>query len=174
VDRYGYFYVTVWLDGKAAKRRVHRLVCEAWHGPCPEGLECAHLDGDCANNRADNLRWVTHRENVGHMILHGTINRDVSAAVAASVKRDRSGSRNPNARFSDDDVAEIKRLVEFGWSMRRVGALFGVNPGTISKISRRHVAERPQPAARFSRSGIAIAEHLRDDGGDSNPLSRNS
>jgi hypothetical protein len=33
---------------------------------------------------------------------------------------------------------------------------------------------RPQPAARFSQSGIAIAEHLRDDGGDSNPLSRNS
>jgi hypothetical protein len=138
IDRDGYRCVCL----KGRTLRVHRLVCEAFHGPAPDGRECAHLDGNQLNNRADNLAWVTHKENVAHMIAHGTINRDTSAATAASSKRDRSGCNNPNARFGPDDVAEIKRLASIGCSMREIGRAFDTNPGTISKIVRRPASHR--------------------------------
>lgn len=51
---------------------VHRLVLEAFVGPCPEGMEGCHIDGDGTNNRLDNLRWDTHVGNVKDSIRHGT------------------------------------------------------------------------------------------------------
>lgn len=44
----------------------------AFAGPCPEGLEVRHLDGDPANNRLTNLCYGTHSENVQDSLRHGT------------------------------------------------------------------------------------------------------
>lgn len=49
---------------KLGNLKVHRLVCEAFHGPCPTGLETLHLDENGLNNRPENLRWGTHKENL--------------------------------------------------------------------------------------------------------------
>lgn len=51
---------------------VHALVLTAFKGPCPEGMECCHGDGDPANNHIDNLRWDTRLANVHDMMRHGT------------------------------------------------------------------------------------------------------
>ena len=59
--------------GKQATKRVHRMVAEAFLGPCPEGKQCGHLDGDRTNNRTDNLRWVTQKENDSHKKRHRTL-----------------------------------------------------------------------------------------------------
>lgn len=53
-------------------RRVHRLVLEAFAGPCPSGMEALHGDGDPSNNRIQNLRWGTRSENIQDAIRHGT------------------------------------------------------------------------------------------------------
>ena len=45
--------------------KVHQLVCEAFHGPAPEGaLYVLHIDENPFNNRADNLKWGTQKENL--------------------------------------------------------------------------------------------------------------
>lgn len=55
-------FITVW-KGKSFK--VHRLVCEAFNGPSPfERAVVMHLDENPANNRADNLKWGTQKENL--------------------------------------------------------------------------------------------------------------
>lgn len=65
--------------GKMKNALVHRLVCEAFHGPPPSPTsEANHKDLNKHNNRADNLEWNTGSENVKHAykILgddHGTI-----------------------------------------------------------------------------------------------------
>jgi hypothetical protein len=50
---------------------VHRLVLEAFVGPCPEGMEGLHWDDDKDNNRLSNLRWGTRTENLLDCIRNG-------------------------------------------------------------------------------------------------------
>jgi uncharacterized lipoprotein YmbA len=60
-DTQGYFSVNL---SRAKKVTVHRLVCEAFHGPAPKGKnQVAHYDGDKQNNRAENLRWADFLDN---------------------------------------------------------------------------------------------------------------
>lgn len=55
-------FITVY-KGKTYK--VHRLVCEAFHGPPPNDASvCMHIDENAANNRPDNLKWGTQKENL--------------------------------------------------------------------------------------------------------------
>lgn len=64
----GYRKITV--NGK--QRSVHRLVCEAYHGPEPRpGMDVAHWNGQKADNRPENLRWATREENILDQIRHG-------------------------------------------------------------------------------------------------------
>lgn len=44
--------------------KVARLVCEAFHGPCPDGLNCLHGDENSRNNKPGNLSWGTQKENL--------------------------------------------------------------------------------------------------------------
>ncbi|QOV97160.1 HNH endonuclease [Rhodococcus pyridinivorans] len=53
-------------------RKVHRLVLEAFTGPCPDGMVGCHNDGDTTNNRLDNLRWDTPGANNRDKRTHGT------------------------------------------------------------------------------------------------------
>ncbi|MFJ4266278.1 HNH endonuclease [Paenarthrobacter nicotinovorans] len=57
--------------GANGKRGVHTLVCEAWHGPKPDGMWVGHRDGNPQNNVPANLRWVTPSENSQDTALHG-------------------------------------------------------------------------------------------------------
>lgn len=58
--------------GRGRMRRIHRLVLEAFVGPCPEGMMGCHRDGDPANNALTNLRWDTAQGNQDDSVRHGT------------------------------------------------------------------------------------------------------
>jgi hypothetical protein len=51
---------------------AHRLVLEAFVGPCPTGMECCHNDGNRKNCVLSNLRWDTPKNNGLDRIIHGT------------------------------------------------------------------------------------------------------
>ena len=45
--------------------KIHRLICEAFHGPPPfPKAVVIHLDEDALNNRPENLKWGTQKENL--------------------------------------------------------------------------------------------------------------
>lgn len=63
-SRSGHMLVGLHRDGNSETRFVHRLVCEAFHGPAPEGKPLVlHWDDNPANNVASNLRWGDAAEN---------------------------------------------------------------------------------------------------------------
>jgi hypothetical protein len=84
-------YATVVVGGRS--RYVHRLVLETFVGPCPEGMEACHYDGDRSNNALSNLRWDTRAANAADRIRHGTTRR---------------GERAPGARLTNDLVRFIR------------------------------------------------------------------
>ena len=96
----GYYVATIYRDdGLVRVRTVHRMVLEAFVGPCPEGMECCHEDGDKSNNRLSNLYWGTHKEN-----------SDDSVRLNLTTK----GTKNGMAKLSEFDVIEIRRLYRNG------------------------------------------------------------
>ena len=63
ISKNGYMRVILSDNGKNKTYFVHRLVAAAFI-PNPENKPCIdHIDGDRTNNHADNLRWVTAKEN---------------------------------------------------------------------------------------------------------------
>lgn len=104
---------------------VHRLVAEAFC-PNPHGKPCVnHIDANPKNNRADNLEWVTHKENNQHSILLG--------------RTDKKGEKHHAAKLTEDDVIEIKRV--FRGHDKEFGAValankYNVRPKAILAIVR--------------------------------------
>ena len=65
-DNQGYLKTRLLMNGVGRTISVHRLVAEAFVTK-PEGCNVVnHLDGDKANNNAENLEWTTVKGNVRH------------------------------------------------------------------------------------------------------------
>lgn len=108
-------YLNVELAGKS--RAVGRLVCEAFNGPCPEGLHCAHLNGCPSDNRPENLQWVTRSENMLHRRSHGTSSKLTEQQAIEIFRRRQKPNREP---------------------ARKLAAEFGLHPETVFKIGNGH------------------------------------
>lgn len=64
-DRFGGYYYSVNAFYKTRSPRLHVLICRLFNGEKPgSGYEVDHIDGNRQNNSADNLRWVSHAENM--------------------------------------------------------------------------------------------------------------
>lgn len=59
-----YFNVVLCRDGEQVTKSIHRLVAEYFVDGYFDGAVVNHIDGNNRNNRADNLEWVTIKENV--------------------------------------------------------------------------------------------------------------
>lgn len=67
----GHLVVRLMNAGFGSTRTVHRLVLEAFIGPCQIGHEGCHIDGNHKNNRVNNLYWGTRSENLLDQVRHG-------------------------------------------------------------------------------------------------------
>lgn len=52
-------------------RLLHRMVLELFTGPCPEGMEACHWNGEKTDCRHENLRWDTPSANKLDKARHG-------------------------------------------------------------------------------------------------------
>lgn len=71
-NRGGYRMIDLSIGGERETHLVHRVVLQAFVGPCPAGMECCHRNGQRADNRLANLRWGTRPSNARDQIAHGT------------------------------------------------------------------------------------------------------
>lgn len=68
----GYVHYGLGMDGVRYTVMAHRLVCEAFHGPAPEGKPNAlHRNGNPGDNRPENLYWGDQSDNNRDTVSHG-------------------------------------------------------------------------------------------------------
>lgn len=120
----GYWRVTLYMNGTHQKHNINRLVLIAFRGPPPTPEhESAHGDGDRSNDRLDNLRWATKKENAEDCIKHGT-------------KCCREN--HPHAKLTSADVVAIlSRYTGKRGELRAMASEFGVSRPAITNIVRR-------------------------------------
>lgn len=95
---------------------LHKLVLEAFVGPCPGRHLGLHKDDDRSNNRLGNLYWGTHCQNSADMIANGLFDPPC-------------GRR----RFSDEVVASIRAEYP-GLSMMKIAAKHGCSISYVSRV----------------------------------------
>lgn len=107
--------------GKWAQKThwVHRLVLLAFVGPCPNGMEGCHNDGNPKNNRLDNLRWDTPVGNATDRVAHGT------HAI---------GAQNPRAKITEKQALEIKARIAAGETNESIAADYPLTTIGIKSI----------------------------------------
>ena len=127
VDGDGYSHVTLYRDGKRIRQAVHILVAVSFHGPRPDGMVVAHLKGLSAGNGAENLAYVTPKENIAHKLEHGT---------------QPLGERCHLAKVSDDDAKLMLKLSGMGVPNREIMKTFGVSRSYLPNLKAGHFRRR--------------------------------
>lgn len=68
----GYPVVVLSANGERRNEYVHRLVLESFVGPCPDGMQACHNNGNPSDSRLENLRWDSPSSNMLDKQVHGT------------------------------------------------------------------------------------------------------
>lgn len=137
-DRYGHVRVVLYRSGSRRRYFIHRLVLETFVGPCPEGMEGCHRDGDPSNNRIENLYWGTHADNVQDSVRHGTC-----SLLGDKIRRP-TGEGHPSHKLTEAQVSDIRVNYAHGEvSQPQLAAQFSVAQSTIWSIVRGKTWQRP-------------------------------
>lgn len=110
-------------------RSVYRLVLEAFVGPCPDGAEACHNDGNAGNDALANLRWDTRAANQADRRRHGT---------------HIEGERVRNAKLTAAEVCRMREEYGAGASVKELALRYGVSwasaKDAVTRRTWRHVA----------------------------------
>jgi hypothetical protein len=119
---HGYHLVSLYLSGVQKVISVHRVVARVFHGPCSDGHEVNHIDGDKANNAASNLEYITRAQNLAHADQMGLTRR---------------GVLNGKAKLTDDDIRLIRSAPTTHGMQSILARRYGVRQGVIWNIINR-------------------------------------
>lgn len=119
----GYIRARLSRENVIKDKKVHVLVAAAFIGPKPPGHEVNHKDAVKSNCRLSNLEYKTKEGNTRHAMDMGLIPK---------------GSKHSNAKLTENQVREIRRLYAGGkHGYRPLGITFGVDYTTIASIVKR-------------------------------------
>lgn len=110
--------------GKVKNFRVHQLVMLAFIGPCPDGMECCHNDGNPQNNNLSNIRYDTRLSNAKDRIIHKTV---------------LCGSKNKKAKLTEETALEILEKFKNGKKGSALAIEYGVTHTLISLLCKRKI-----------------------------------
>lgn len=138
LGNHGYETVGLSRDGTVHRRLIHRLVCEAFHGPAPDNsFHVAHTDGTRRNNRDSNLRWATRSENMEDSRAHGTMALGPRHGRTVCPEHNPRGEAHGHAKLTEGDVLAIRS--SSGITGRAMASQYGVSPATICLIRSRKI-----------------------------------
>jgi len=119
-------YPTLTLGSKYIKRgsfRVHRIIAKLFVENSENKPEVNHIDGNKSNNYFNNLEWVTRSEQMLHAHKLGL--------------KSCEGEKNANHKLTEENVKEIRNLIDTGESIASIARLYGRGWQTINHIAKR-------------------------------------
>lgn len=128
-------YGSFWFEGRT--QSAHRVAWKLTRGPIPVGMLVMHTCDTPTCVRPDHLRLGTNTENTRDMLAKG---RAQTGPAHYSKRRPElvlRGERHGQARFTTDQVRDVRRRHETGTSMYRLAKEYGVSDTAI-----KHIVER--------------------------------
>lgn len=123
INNAGYEVVGLTLHGKRHLVSVHRLIA-SYFIPNPNNLpEVNHKDLNKLNNKVSNLEWCSRKDNLLHAELMGQ--KRIGSLVGTSI-------------LGEEDVVQIKQLIEDGLRQTEIAKMFGVTNHAIHRIAKGH------------------------------------
>ena len=185
-DTSNYLIVGLTKNGKTKIFRVHRLVAEAFI-PNPDNKPCIdHINTIRDDNRVENLRWVTYKENNNNELTnkkqsfsaknrkdHPMEGKHHTEETKKKLSEANSGERHPN--YGKHRSEETKKKISEGKRGKKVGF---DNPRSIKLIciypdgTQTDIMTRKELAEYFGISETIIGKILKS-GQPYNPRRRN-
>lgn len=107
-------------DNRVRRHLIHRLVLEAFEGPCPPGMEARHGPAGKSDASRGNLCWGSRAENTGpDRVRDGQSNR---------------GERHGLSTLTWNQVSEMRERAADGESFSSLSRAYGVCVQTVSNI----------------------------------------
>lgn len=129
-DRYGYLIVRLSMNGVTYKRKVHRLVANAFI-PNPNMLpQVNHKNGNKEDNCVENLEWCTAKENLEHALKLG-----LREYICKNTPH--YGEKNGNAKITKEIAEEIRSTCTPGdkiYGIRALSRKYGIGVTTVRAI----------------------------------------
>ena len=118
----GYYQVTLYLNKKAVRFYIHRIIAELYVEN-PNNYPCVnHIDGDKLNNSIENLEWCTMSQNTRH-------------AISTGLFQAARGEKQHTSKLTEKQVLRIRKLYQDRkMTQKELGKKYKVNPSTISDI----------------------------------------
>jgi len=132
-DRDGYNVVWFTIGGLRRIHAVRRLVAYMFLGDRPEGMVINHKNGKRNDDRAENLEYVTWKENALHGYrVNGRKHSDKQKKLASERF---GGSNNPKAKVTAEQVKQIRMLRKtFKWTLAQIGRHYSLSRPQVSSI----------------------------------------
>jgi hypothetical protein len=128
----GYHRVTFSKNNMPSSHAVATLVCVAFHGPNPGGMEVAHNNGCKDDNSAANLAWKTHVENEADKRWHGTLAIGLRNGKYTKPEKTPRGELHGCAKCTTLEVVLMRYLYRTGmFPSRRLATMFSLSKTNV-------------------------------------------
>lgn len=158
------------LKANFEERVIRQDNCWGWKGPIDQGgypvMGCRR---ECGSDRGHRASWIIHKGLIpkGMQICHacdnptctnpkhlwiGTLKQNNDDKIAKgrqahNIPPHKPGSQNGASKLKEDQVLEIKKLIQSGRSCNSISKDFGVSKQTILRIKNgvnwKHITEQP-------------------------------
>jgi hypothetical protein len=131
-----YIRVTLMDKGREYRENLHVLVLAAFVSGRPaRGMQARHLNGDPLDNRLENLAWGTPKQNGEDKVRHGRSLKGEKNNLYGNIRF--RGGKNPMAKFTEEDVRDIRSAAAAGQSTAEIARARGVTYQAIYAIVHR-------------------------------------